>query len=65
MMKVKEVKMKVQATSRKMVGIGTPLSKILSGKGTVDVKQQFIVDRYKDEMGPVSSCLAKNNLFVK
>ncbi len=59
MTKVKEIKTKVQAGSRKMAGVGSPLSKIPSGKGILDVKKQFIIDRYKDEMGPVSGLLAK------
>ena len=44
MMKVKEVKMKVQATSRKMVGIGTPLSKIPSGKGMMLSNNSSLID---------------------
>jgi len=55
MTKVKEVKTKVQAAPRKMAGVGSPLSKIPSGKGILDVKKSFIIDRYKDEMGPVST----------
>jgi len=55
MTKVKEVKAKVQVASRKMAGVGSPLSKISSGKGILDVKKLFIIDRYKDEMGPVST----------
>ena len=65
MMKVKEVKTKVQATSRQMTGSGSPLSKIPSGKGILDVKRQFILDRYKDEMGPVSNCLIIIILLAK
>ncbi len=39
-----------------MAGVGSPLSTIPSGKGILDVKRQFIIDRYNDKMGPVSSC---------
>ena len=59
MTKVKEIKTKVQAASRKMAGVGSPLSKIPSGKGILDVKKQFIIDRYKDKMGPVSGYCSK------
>jgi hypothetical protein len=57
MTKVKEVKTKVQAASRKMAGVGSPLSSIPSGKGILDAKRQFIIDCYKDKMGPVSSSM--------
>ena len=59
MTKVKEIKTKVQAALLKMAGVGTPLSKIPSGKGILDVKKQFIIDRYKGEMGPVSDYCSK------
>ena len=47
MTKVKDVKLKVHATSRKMAGIGTPLFKIPSGKVIIGVKKK-IIDQYKD-----------------
>jgi hypothetical protein len=47
MTKVKVVKLKVHATSRKMAGIGTPLFKIPSGKVIIGVKKK-IMDQYKD-----------------
>ena len=52
--KVLDTKKKVQAVTRKLSGIGTPLSHIPSGRGLTDVKQQFILQDYKAVMGPVS-----------
>lgn len=52
--KVLDVKKKVQAVTRSIDGIGTPLSKIPSGRGLNDVKDQFILDDYKAVMGAVS-----------
>ena len=52
--KVLDTKKKVQAVTRKLSGIGTPLSQIPSGRGLTDVKQQFILQDYKAVMGPVS-----------
>ena len=63
MTKVKEIKTKVQAASRKMAGVGSPLSKIPSRKGILDVKKQFIIDRYKDKMGPVSGYCSKMQII--
>ncbi len=52
--KVLDVKKKVQAVTRLIDGIGTPLSKIPSGRGINDVKDQFILNDYKAVMGAVS-----------
>lgn len=52
--KVLDVKKKVQAVTRLIDGIGTPLSKIPSGRGLNDVKDQFILNDYKAVMGAVS-----------
>ena len=55
--KVLDTKTKVQAVTRAIDGIGTPLSKIPSGRGLTDVRQQFILKDYKAVMGAVSVCL--------
>jgi len=55
--KVLDVKKKVQAVTRLVDGIGTLLSKIPSGRGLVDVKNQFILADYNAVMGAVS-CLS-------
>ena len=52
--KVLDVKTKVRAVTRLLDGIGTPLSKIPSGRGINDVKEQFILNDYKAVMGAVS-----------
>ena len=52
--KVLDVKTKVRAVTRVLDGIGTPLSKIPSGRGMNDVKEKFILDDYKSVMGAVS-----------
>lgn len=52
--KVLDVKKKVQAVTRLIDGIGTPLSKIPSGRGLNDVKENFILNDYKAVMGAVS-----------
>ena len=52
--KVLDVKKKVQAVTRQIDGIGTPLSKIPSGRGLNDVRDQFILTDYKAVMGAVS-----------
>ena len=52
--KVLDVKKKVQAVTRQIDGIGTPLSKIPSGCGLNDVRNQFILTDYKAVMGAVS-----------
>ena len=49
-----DVKKKVQAVTRLIDGIGTPLSKIPSGRGINDVKDKFILNDYKAVMGAVS-----------
>ncbi len=41
--KVLDTKAKAQAVTRAIDGIGTPLSKIPSGRGLTDVRQQFAV----------------------
>ena len=56
--KVLDVKKKVQAVTRLIDGIGTPLSKIPSGRGLNDVKDQFILNDYKAVMGAVSTVLS-------
>lgn len=56
-LKVVDVKKRVQAVTRKIDGIGTPLSKIPSGRGIRDVIDKFILDDYKAVMGVVSICL--------
>jgi hypothetical protein len=53
---VLDVKKKVQAVTRSVDGIGTPLSKIPSGRGLNDVRRQFILNYYKAVMGEVSQC---------
>ena len=64
--KVLDVKKKVQAVTRLIDGIGTPLSKIPSGRGLNDVKDQFILNDYKAVMGAVSTvsslCLWLHNV---
>ena len=55
--KVLDTKTKAQAVTRTIDGIGTPSSKIPSGRGLTDVRQQFILKDYKAVMGAVSVCL--------
>ncbi len=51
--KVKDTKTKVQAVTRQINGLGTPLSKIPSGCRLRDVREQFILKDYKTVMGAV------------
>ena len=39
--------------SMKLKGIGTPLHDIPSGKSLMDVKDNFILDKYKEFLGEV------------
>ena len=55
--KVLDTRSKTQSVTRSIDGIGTPLSKIPSGRGLSDVRQQFILKDYKAVMGAVSVCL--------
>jgi len=55
--KVLDVKKKVQAVTRSVDGIGTPLSKIPSGRGLSNVRRQFILNDYKTVMGEVRQCV--------
>jgi hypothetical protein len=52
--KVIDTKQKVKSVTGKLDGIGTPLSKIPSGRGLTDVREQFILEDYKAVMGAVS-----------
>ena len=52
--KVLDVKKKVQAVTCLIDGIGTPLSKIPSGRRLNNVRRQFILNDYKAMMGEVS-----------
>jgi hypothetical protein len=52
--KVIDTKAKVKSVTGKLDGIGTPLSKIPSGRGLTDVREQFILKDYKAVMGSVS-----------
>ena len=54
--KVLDVKKKVQVITRVIDGIGTPLSKIPSGRGLNDVPREFILNDYKAVMGEVRKC---------
>ena len=54
--KVLNTKSKVQAVTRQNNGLGTPLSKIPSGRGLRDVRELFILKDYKAVMGEVSLC---------
>ena len=52
--KVTDTKQKVKSVTAKLDGIGTPLSKIPSGRGLINVKELFILEDYKAVMGSVS-----------
>ncbi len=54
--KVLDVKKKVQVVTRVIDGIGTPLSKIPSGRGLNDDCRDFILNDYKAVMGEVRKC---------
>jgi hypothetical protein len=54
--KVMNSKTRVQAVTHQINGLGTPLSKIPSGCGLRDVREQFILSDYKAVMGEVSLC---------
>jgi hypothetical protein len=62
--KVLDVKKKVQAVTRLIDGIGTPLSKIPSGRGINDVKDKFILNDYKAVMGAVSILVSSSFLCL-
>jgi hypothetical protein len=49
-----DVMTKVRAMSASIKRIGTPLSDIPSGKSLGDVRFAFIVNKYKEQLGPVS-----------
>ena len=59
-----DVKKKVQAVTRLIDGIGTPLSKIPSGCGINDVKDKFILNDYKAVMGAVSILVSSSFLCL-
>ena len=61
--KVLDVKKKVQAVTRLVDGIGSPLSKIPSGRGLNDVRKQFILTDYKSVMGEVSQCFSAYHCY--